>query len=65
MKLGTSVLLEVVAIVQDGIYRGTDISEKLRELDVDVFGPEDSDENTVELSDTYVQTHPRATEWDN
>jgi hypothetical protein len=65
MKLGTSVLLEIVAIVQEGLFKGTDISDGLRELDVDVYGPEDSDEDSIELSDAYVKAHPRATEWDN
>lgn len=36
MKLGADVLLEIVSIVQDGLANGVDISQKLRELDLDI-----------------------------
>ena len=65
MKLGKSVLLELIAIVQTGLVEGRDISEMLRELDVvvsydgNVF-PED---DTLELSAGYIAKYPRATDW--
>ena len=62
MKLGKSVLLELVAIVQEGIAKGEDISQMLRELDL----VEESNEASasLELSVAYVTAHPRATDWE-
>lgn len=50
MKFGKDVLLEIVAIVQDGLVNGTDVSQKLREIDVKV----ESDGTVVTLSDEYM-----------
>jgi hypothetical protein len=36
MKLSAEVLLEIVNIVQKGILEGIDVSEMLREIDLDV-----------------------------
>ena len=63
MKLSGNVLLEIMSIVQDGIIENRDISESLRELDLEVVGPEDSDENRLELSERYLKTHPRPGDW--
>lgn len=51
MKLGSDVLLEIVAIVQNGFLRQEDISQKLRDIDLD---KEDGDETeTLHLSVTH------------
>ena len=62
MKFGKSVLLEIAALVLEGLVKGEDVSEKLRQIDVDVVGPEDGDENSIELSEEYVASHPRGEE---
>jgi hypothetical protein len=36
MKLSAEVLLEIVSIVQKGILEGVDVSDMLREIDLDV-----------------------------
>lgn len=41
MKLGKDVLLEIVAIVQEGLAGGTDVSQALRDLDLTAW-PTDS-----------------------
>lgn len=75
MKLGKSVLLEIVALVQEGIMKGEDISEKLRQIDVkrcirsadddaSFVGQALSEEDTVELSVDYVTAHPRSSDWE-
>ncbi len=51
MKLGKSVLLEIVAIVQEGLVNGSDVSQALRSIDLEVV--EESD--TVELSEAYLE----------
>jgi hypothetical protein len=67
MKLGKSALLEIVAIVSDGLVNGKDISEGLRQLDL---GPRNGWDNvsiapdTLELTVEYVTDHPRASDWD-
>jgi hypothetical protein len=67
MKLGKSVLIELIAIFQDGLVNGKDISQSLRELDL---GPQCGWANvnmipsTLELTVEYVQEHPRATDWE-
>jgi len=64
MRLGKTVLLEIMAIVQGGILEGQDISTALRDLDLDVVGPEESDdEDRLELSQQYLKAHPRQEEW--
>lgn len=55
MKFGKDVLLEIVSIVQDGLVNGTDVSQRLRELDVVPESDTDivlTSENCV-LSDEY------------
>lgn len=70
MKLGKSALLEIVAIVQDGLVNGKDISQSLRELDlVEKVGSlmipsETEDLGKLVLSSEYVASHPRASDWD-
>ena len=48
MKLADSVLLEIVDILRIGISEGKDISEMLRELDL-----EPSTDEKLELSEEY------------
>ena len=52
MRFGKDVLLEIVAIVQDGLVNGTDVSEKLRQVDVQV-ATDAPDSDYVSLSDEY------------
>ena len=55
MKLGPSVLLEIVSIVQHGLTTGDDVSQKFRDIDVVV----DADDDTkVRLSSEYIAAHP-------
>ena len=60
MKLGKTVLLEIIDIVRCGITNGTDISQMLRDIEVYVplkqtaIGFEGQD---VELSQKYVDSH--------
>ena len=63
MKLGKSVLLEIVDLVREGLMTGTDISQKLRELDVTVVDSA-GEPPRVELSVEYCKAHPRAGEWE-
>lgn len=51
LKMGKTVLIEIVAIVQKGLLQGIDISQQLRDVEFEV-DPEDP--NTVRLSDEYV-----------
>lgn len=56
MRFGKDVLLEIVAIVQDGLVNGTDVSEKLRAIDVEATPTENETGpvvNEVTLSDEY------------
>jgi hypothetical protein len=72
MKLAKEALLEIVAILQDGLVGSKDISQALRDLDLVVTDdsggcpPEcmDFDQNTavLGLSPSYLSTHPRG-EW--
>ena len=65
MKLGKSALLEIVAIVQDGIIEGRDISEQLRELElVPTSGEVPSPGDLLELSVAYTTRYPRASDWE-
>ena len=54
MKLGPSVLLEIVSIVQKGLVQRKDISEQLREIDVE----QETDGESVRLSVKYIEEHP-------
>ena len=67
MKLGKSALLEIVELVREGLVTGTDVSEKLRTLDlaprcgweqVSIIPSE------LELTVEYVKEHPRAGDWE-
>ena len=64
MRLNKHVLLEIVVLVQDGIMHGRDISENLRQLDLDIdpFGSDLAPE--LKLSDFYLRDHPRTEKWD-
>lgn len=48
MKLGKTALLEIVNIVQEGLVKGVDISQRLRDLDLE------EKEGALETSKTYV-----------
>ena len=48
MKLGKTTLLEIVNIVQEGLTKGIDISQRLRDLDVE------EKDGSLELSDSYM-----------
>ena len=48
MKLGKTTLLEIVNIVQEGLTKGIDISQRLRDLDVE------EKDGSLELSDSYT-----------
>ena len=52
MKLGPDVLVEIVAIVQKGLFEQVDISEELRAIDV----TPGEDGETVELTDDYIDS---------
>jgi hypothetical protein len=61
MKLGKTVLLEIMDIVRKGLAEGIDVSQALREIDVHTVDADSgSYAGTVELSTAYVETHPRA-----
>lgn len=55
MKLGKSVLVEIVAILQVGLTEGKDISQMLRDIDLDV----DLEKQVVELSEGYLKSRGR------
>ena len=57
MKLGKDVLLEIVALFQDAVIQGYDVSQALRDLDL-AYG-----DDVLNLSMEYVSAHPRATDW--
>lgn len=51
LKLGKTVLIEIVSIVQKGLLHGVDISQQLREVEFEI----DNDEpDTVRLTEEYV-----------
>ena len=58
MKFGKDTLLEIVAIVQEGITLGQDISQKLREIDVE----QDGSGNYLVLTDLYKKLNDRKTD---
>jgi hypothetical protein len=47
LKLGKTVLVEIVAILQRGLSQGIDISQQLRDIDLESAG------ETVELTQEY------------
>ena len=69
MKLSKEALLEIVAIVQDGLMNGKDISQALRDLDFDLVhglptvDKSNIDNGTLTLSSEYLAVHPRAGTW--
>jgi hypothetical protein len=54
MKFGKHVLLQIVAIVQEGLVDGKDISQQLRDVEV-VVDPGDPDR--VTLDPEYFKKH--------
>lgn len=61
MKLSKESLIEIIAVVQDGLLGKKDASQGLRELD---FEPTVGGE--LKLSDEYITSHPRSQEeWDD
>ena len=66
MKLAPEVLLEIMAIFQDGIIKQQDISQGLRDLDLVVKSPgsvQFVEPAELSLSDGYLATHPRGAQW--
>ena len=61
MKLGEDVLLEIVDIVRDGIVSGTDVSEKLRQLDLATSESNGSvyASSVLKLSNEYLSSKGR------
>lgn len=53
MRLGPDALLEIVDIVRNGIVNGMDISQQLRELDLEQSFEEDGEQ--LSLSRQYLQ----------
>jgi hypothetical protein len=51
MKFGVSVLLEIVNAVQQGIATGSDVSEHLRQVDVQL----NEETGKLELSDEFLK----------
>jgi hypothetical protein len=62
MKFDKEVLLEIIAIVLDGLSTGTDVSEQLRDLDLETTEAGKGGERQLTLSADYVAKHPRAGE---
>ena len=62
MKLSNEALLEVMAIVQDGLLGEKDASVGLRELDLVV---NEDYKDQLALSPEYVSTHPRSGVWED
>jgi hypothetical protein len=58
MKLGKTALLEITNIVLMGLLEDKDVSELLRELDVE------EKEGVLEITAEYEKNHPRAGDWD-
>lgn len=53
LKLGKTVLVEIIAAVQRGMLEGIDISQQLRDLEMEV-DPEDP--TTVRLTEAYTSS---------
>lgn len=64
MKLSKQVLLEIVALIQDGIINDRDISENMRQLDlVPASGNVPAPGDELILTQEYLLAHPRASDW--
>jgi hypothetical protein len=50
LKLGKTVLVEIVAILQRGLSQGIDISQQLRDIELETT------EDTVELTQAYTDS---------
>ena len=59
MKLGKDVLIEIVAIVQDGLVNSTDVSQKLRDLDLTAVDDQGDLLPEATLSEAYLSTRGR------
>lgn len=59
MKLSKEAVLEVVAIVQDGILGVKDASDGLRELDLEEY------DGCLRLTPEYLAGHPRSDVWED
>ena len=62
MKLSKTALLEIVEIIREGLAEGKDISDGLRQLDLEAVHNHE-DVVTLELTERYVELHPRAGDW--
>jgi hypothetical protein len=60
MKLAGSVLIEVMAIIQDAMLGGKDASSALRELDLQETVTSEGEKSLV-LTSEYLWSHPRET----
>jgi len=60
MRLSNEALLEIMAIVQDGIMGIKDASKGLRELDLAV---NEDHTDVLDLSTDYTKMHPRVNVW--
>ncbi len=61
MKLGKTTLLEIMAAFHDAMMGDGDASQKLRDIDVTVtVDPDGEEEPVLELSEQYLESHPRA-----
>lgn len=58
MRLSAEVMLEIVSIFQDGLFSGTDVSQRLRELDLDARSVDDENKN-IFLSDEYKKLNKK------
>lgn len=60
MKLGPDVLVEIVSIVQEGIMKGEDISQRLRDIDLDLsFKATEEEPDLLKLSQNYLNSQGR------
>lgn len=60
MKLAGSVLIEIMAIIQDAMLGGKDASTALREIDLQETVTSEGDKTLV-LTSQYLYSHPRET----
>ncbi|MHB8407897.1 MAG: hypothetical protein ACYDHY_07425 [Acidiferrobacterales bacterium] len=64
MRLAKEVLIEIVDLVRQGLVTNTDISEKLRQLDLEVKADaENQGLPSLALTEEYLIKNPRGTEW--
>ena len=59
IKLSKESLLEIFSIFQEALLSGKDASQGLRDLEFVIMNDE------LVLSQTYIDSHPRATQWSN